>query len=666
MHGKRDLAQGERRLIDITHERRFEIEPHPHVRATPSTRICKGSRLPSEGEITAEKGSLCLPIARGKCHPSKGSYCVPEFVSIKSSIDIDRNLSVSNSKSGENRTVLVPLPLHSKRNCSFPSDPCEVVPIVFEKDIECRVANIEEERRGCPANQSGTGKGSALDVMNVLRPCLICYEQWEEGDEAVVLPCGHLFHRNCAETWHQKSKYKQCGFCRRCAGRSRDWTPVRLLFDKVEGTSKQVEGNDAPWQRSGRTTPFVSTAPAERLLPCEQEDPAVGGAENEVEVSNEFFSLPKELEWIINDETIRETKLGIQKVGDSYRMKANARTCNVLCMILQRQRRKVEALGHECKRHRNIQNEMESLKNELQSAKSEQETLRNEKRELQQVNVGYKQARAMERGRAAGLEEKVQKLMRRNEVLEGKIDYCQLLEDPSAMERQMIEQQKKVDPETSIVAQIRQIAHLKSSIRSADEKLKSTIKELNAAKTKLTEGKQKARRAQDELKQRIEELEKSTAKGVEDLTRKRHLNARAGTSIAGTSNCPGIGTPTPIVLLSDDEESYHSDPDTSSLNHARIGSAAVSRPNFLNPDGPVIEDGHYIRTGPDGKGGRKKVLSSTLVDLSRGDKSSSRPAKKPRRKEPIGDMQRGQNPTNGLGILHFLNRKDACTSQTNS
>ena len=650
------------------HQRRFEIESHPHGGATPPTCTSKGSRLPSEREITEEEGRLALPLLVGKIDPL-------ERILSFSCMDIEwiaqryrsRPLGLGLERGGKFDQVSSPFPWNSIRNENFNRNLTNSF-LSFLKEI----SNVSwlTSKRNDDANQRTKAKQgevrSALDDMNVLRPCLICYEQWEEGDEAVVLPCGHLFHRNCAETWHQKGKYKQCGFCRRDAGRPRDWTPIRLLFDKVEETSKQEEENDAPWKRSGRTTTCVATAPTERLQPCEQEDSVVGSGQNGEEVTNEFLSLPKELEWIITNDTIRERELDIQMIGDSFWMKANARTCNVLCTLLQRQRHRVEALGHECKRYRNIQNEMASLKTELQNAKLEQETLRNEKRELQQVNVGYKQARTMERGRAASLEEKVQKLMRRNEVLEGKIEYCQLLEDPSATEKEMIEQQKKVDPETSIVAQIRQIAHLKSSIRTADEKLKSTIKELNAAKAKLAEGKRKASRAQDELKQRIEELEKATARGSGELTREGQPDVHAGKSIPGTSCCPGVGPSTPVVLLSDDEESYHSDPDTSPLNHARIGSGAPSRPTFLNPDGPVIEDGHYIRTGPDGKGGRKKVLSSTLVDLSRANGNNSRPAKQPRWQEKLGDKRRGQNPSNGLGILHFLNRKDAYTSRTHS
>eukprot|EP00894_Picocystis_sp_ML_P004034 jgi/Pico_ML_1/54551/g4884.t1 len=161
----------------------------------------------------------------------------------------------------------------------------------------------------------------------------------------------------------------------------------------------------------------------------------------------------------------------------------------------------------------------------------------------------------------------------------------------------MMEQQKKVDPESTIVAQIRQIAHLKSSVRTADENLKSTIKELNLVKAKLQDGKRKANKAQDEFKRRIEGLEEQLVNGTGSPGARDHRQGHTRTSISNAQGRREVGPSTSIICLSDDEESYHSDPDMSPLNHARIGSAPTFKPTFLNPDGPIIQDGRYIRTG---------------------------------------------------------------------
>ena len=48
---------------------------------------------------------------------------------------------------------------------------------------------------------------------NLEKPnCCICMEEIEIGKEAVLLPCGHIFHSNCCLTWLRKSN--TCPICR--------------------------------------------------------------------------------------------------------------------------------------------------------------------------------------------------------------------------------------------------------------------------------------------------------------------------------------------------------------------------------------------------------------------------------------------------------------------
>lgn len=527
------------------------------------------------------------------------------------------------------------------------------------------VQSSEEGALKAKTRDSETAEGREKGNMHVLRPCAICDLPWEDGDEGVVLPCGHIFHPHCATKWHEKAIHKQCALCRKDTGRTRDWQSLVLVFDPVKDASKQLASNGTgvpnPRQLSGQAAEARERNAAERLSWSEHEGSAVEDAENERERSGEFFHLPKELAWIVNLDIIQQVEDPRARRRNYYRIQANATTCRALCKAIQKQCAEIQGLESAEQRHQRVESEMESLRNELESTRSERESLQREMRELQQVNMGYKQARTMERGRAAGLEEKVQKLMRRNEVLEGKIEYCKLLEDPNATERQMMEQQKKVDPESTIVAQIRQIAHLKSSVRTADENLKSTIKELNLVKAKLQDGKRKANKAQDELKRRIEGLEEQLVNGTGSPGARDHRQGHTRTSIPNAQGRREVGPSTSIICLSDDEESYHSDPDMSPLNHARIGSAPTFKPTFLNPDGPIIQDGRYIRTGPDGKGGRKKVLGSTLGDLPLESGSLPRPSKQPRWQDKPGPVRGERDPTHGLRIQHFFGPTDART-----
>ncbi|PVZ96818.1 hypothetical protein BB558_007247 [Smittium angustum] len=42
--------------------------------------------------------------------------------------------------------------------------------------------------------------------------CLICFEEFKDEDLIRVIPCHHLFHRECIDTW----LLEQSGFCPTC------------------------------------------------------------------------------------------------------------------------------------------------------------------------------------------------------------------------------------------------------------------------------------------------------------------------------------------------------------------------------------------------------------------------------------------------------------------
>ncbi|KAI9030372.1 hypothetical protein DFJ74DRAFT_702685 [Hyaloraphidium curvatum] len=38
-------------------------------------------------------------------------------------------------------------------------------------------------------------------VSGAADPCVICFDDFESGQELRVLPCAHLFHRTCLDSW---------------------------------------------------------------------------------------------------------------------------------------------------------------------------------------------------------------------------------------------------------------------------------------------------------------------------------------------------------------------------------------------------------------------------------------------------------------------------------
>jgi len=52
---------------------------------------------------------------------------------------------------------------------------------------------------------------TALSGSTVTGNCVICLEEFKEGDKAKVLECQHKFHPGCLDTW-----LKQSGTCPMC------------------------------------------------------------------------------------------------------------------------------------------------------------------------------------------------------------------------------------------------------------------------------------------------------------------------------------------------------------------------------------------------------------------------------------------------------------------
>jgi len=72
---------------------------------------------------------------------------------------------------------------------------------------------LERYRAPCrPAAGAGAGAGeNERSEAN----CVICVCELEEGEEVRTLPCGHVFHRGCIDTWLLSDAYgaKSCPVC---------------------------------------------------------------------------------------------------------------------------------------------------------------------------------------------------------------------------------------------------------------------------------------------------------------------------------------------------------------------------------------------------------------------------------------------------------------------
>ena len=55
---------------------------------------------------------------------------------------------------------------------------------------------------------------SIVDDINKLeeKKCVICLEEFKNGDEKTTVPCFHIFHPNCINEWFKK--HDTCPICK--------------------------------------------------------------------------------------------------------------------------------------------------------------------------------------------------------------------------------------------------------------------------------------------------------------------------------------------------------------------------------------------------------------------------------------------------------------------
>ena len=54
---------------------------------------------------------------------------------------------------------------------------------------------------------------SSLNEDQLVNECSICLEPYKQGDDIILLKCGHLFHEECIKTWITPDN-QSCPYCR--------------------------------------------------------------------------------------------------------------------------------------------------------------------------------------------------------------------------------------------------------------------------------------------------------------------------------------------------------------------------------------------------------------------------------------------------------------------
>lgn len=138
----------------------------------------------------------------------------------------------------------------------------------------CRPVIIGASHHHRSRHRADEETGSEISSDSVI-PCAVCLSHMEIGDEARSLPCEHLFHKQCIDSWLARSL--QCPVCRSVVGAAASVDPLPCAYAS--------NGAAASLQPGGQPGPSMPSVSVESIYGASAAGPSTSQASNQDHVA---------------------------------------------------------------------------------------------------------------------------------------------------------------------------------------------------------------------------------------------------------------------------------------------------------------------------------------------------------------------------------------------